>query len=175
MSVREHIIQTAHDLFYKEGFHASGVELLAQNADTTKRTLYAHFGSKDGLIDAVLDYRHDLFMAKLAAALDEKPKSQTACAYLDFIQNWTRSPDFYGCMFINACGEYSDKQSSPHRKSAAHKAQIRKLLRTRLHEGGAENADKLADTVFLLGEGLIVAAQTGQQDLTAGDLLEGLE
>ena len=75
MSIKENIIRTAHDLFYKEGFHASGVELLAQNAGTTKRTLYAHFGSKDGLIDAVLDYRHKQFMDKLAAALDEKPKA----------------------------------------------------------------------------------------------------
>ena len=170
MSIKENIIRTAHDLFYKEGFHASGVELLAQNAGTTKRTLYAHFGSKDGLIDAVLDYRHEQFMDKLAAALDEKPKAQTARAYLDFIA------DFCGCMFINACGEYADPNSSPHQKSAAHKSQIRDFLRTRLSESGTDkdNAQKLADKVFLLGEGLIVAAQTGQKNMAVEDLVDCL-
>ena len=174
MSIKENIVRTAHDLFYKEGFHASGVELLAQNAGTTKRTLYAHFGSKDGLIDAVLDYRHKQFMDKLAAALDEKPKAQPARAYLDFIVDWTKSPDFYGCMFINVCGEYADPNSSPHQKSAAHKSQIRDFLRTRLSENGTDkdNAQKLADKVFLLGEGLIIAAQTGQCDMAIEDLAD---
>ena len=176
MSIKENIVRTAHDLFYKEGFHASGVELLAQNAGTTKRTLYAHFGSKDGLIDAVLDYRHKQFMDKLAAALDEKPKAQTARAYLDFIVDWTKSPDFYGCMFINVCGEYADPNSSPHQKSAAHKSQIRDFLRNRLSESGidTDNAQKLADKVFLLGEGLIVAAQTGQKNMAVEDLVDCL-
>ena len=176
MSIKENIVRTAHDLFYKEGFHASGVELLAQNAGTTKRTLYAHFGSKDGLIDAVLDYRHKQFMDKLATALDAKPKAQTARAYLDFIVDWTNSPDFYGCMFINTCAEYADPNSSPHQKSAAHKSQIRDFLRTRLSESGTDtdNAQKLADKVFLLGEGLIVAAQTGQCDMAVEDLVDCL-
>ena len=175
MSIKENIVRTAHDLFYKEGFHASGVELLAQNAGTTKRTLYAHFGSKDGLIDAVLDYRHKQFMDKLATALDAKPKAQTARAYLDFIVDWTNSPDFYGCMFINTCAEYADPNSSPHQKSAAHKSQIRDFLRTRLSESGTDNdAQKLADKVFLLGEGLIVAAQTGQKNMAVEDLVDCL-
>ena len=44
MSIKENIIRTAHDLFYKEGFLASGVVLLEQNAGSTIRTLYDHFG-----------------------------------------------------------------------------------------------------------------------------------
>ena len=77
-------------------------------------------------------------------------------------------------MFINVCGEYADPNSSPHQKSAAHKSQIRDFLRTRLSENGTDkdNAQKLADKVFLLGEGLIIAAQTGQCDMAIEDLAD---
>lgn len=48
MDTRRKIIKIAYETFYKQGFHACGVELLAQKAGITKRTLYSHFGSKDG-------------------------------------------------------------------------------------------------------------------------------
>lgn len=39
MDIRQHIIETAYQCFYQQGFHASGVETLARQAGTTKRTL----------------------------------------------------------------------------------------------------------------------------------------
>ena len=41
MELRDTILQKSYELFYKQGFHDSGVELLAKKAGTTKRTLYA--------------------------------------------------------------------------------------------------------------------------------------
>lgn len=165
MDIRQKIIETAYTAFYREGFHACGVEMLAQRAGTTKRTLYAHFGSKDGLIDAVLQYRHQQFIDSMQRALEKRPPKQAADAYLDFIKTWTQSEGFYGCMFINACAEFSDDTSLPHRHAAQHKQQIRRILQTRLQHGGAADADALANSVFIYGEGLIVAAQAGQFDL----------
>lgn len=162
MDTRQQILVAAHDLFYREGFHACGVELLAQQAGTTKRTLYAHFGSKEGLIDAVLTYRHERFMANMQAALDSRPASQADQAYLAFITAWTQSEDFHGCMFINASAEYADEGTMPHRHAVRHKAEIREVLRSRLKAGGFAHADTVAEMLFLVGEGMIVAAQTGQ-------------
>ncbi|MDO5102924.1 MAG: TetR/AcrR family transcriptional regulator [Lautropia sp.] len=167
MDTRQQILIAAHDLFYREGFHACGVELLAQRAGTTKRTLYAHFGSKEGLIDAVLAYRHQRFIDSMQAALEKRPPSQTDQAYLDFIIAWTRSNDFHGCMFINASAEYADEQTMPHQHAARHKAQIRDILLSRLKAGGVSQAKAAAEMLFLIGEGMIVAAQTGQQPLKA--------
>lgn len=162
MDTRQHILIAAHDLFYRQGFHACGVELLAQQAGTTKRTLYAHFGSKDGLIEAVLAYRHEQFMARMQAALQKRPAREADRAYLDFIAAWTQSAGFCGCMFINASAEYADAQSAPHQHAARHKTQVRQLLLSRLQEGGFESAEVVADLLFLYGEGMIVAAQAGQ-------------
>ncbi|MDO4642068.1 MAG: TetR/AcrR family transcriptional regulator [Neisseria sp.] len=165
MDIRQRIIETAYNQFYQQGFHACGVELLAQEAGTTKRTLYAHFGSKEGLIEAVLQYRHNQFIENMQAALNKRPERETATAYLDFIKAWCTSQHFYGCLFINASAEFSDGESMPHRHAAAHKQQIREILQNRLQTAGATDAKEQADFVFLCGEGLIVAAQTGQLDL----------
>ncbi|MDO1508846.1 MULTISPECIES: TetR/AcrR family transcriptional regulator [unclassified Neisseria] len=162
MDIRQKILETAYQTFYRQGFHACGVELLAAQANTTKRTLYAHFGSKEGLIEAVLQYRHEQFIQNMVDALVRYEEQQTAYAYLDFISNWTQSADFYGCMFINACAEYSDKASIPHQKSSRHKSEIRQILRQRLQNCGVPDANKKADMLFMIGEGLIVAAQSGQ-------------
>lgn len=168
MALRETILQTSHELFYQYGFHDSGVELLAKRAGTTKRTLYAHFGNKEGLIEAVLHYRHQDFMAQLNAFFDDfdvKNGVDVAVCYLTFLKNWTSSKGFYGCMFINACAEFSDSQSSPHQIAKRHKAEVRARLLKSFERVDASKTQDKSDTLFVWGEGVIVAAQTGQKVL----------
>ena len=56
-SKREQLIQTAVTLFAKNGFHNTGIDLIAEQAGVTKRTMYRHFRSKEELILAALrDY-----------------------------------------------------------------------------------------------------------------------
>lgn len=168
MKLRDTILRKSYELFYKQGFHDSGVELLAKRAGTTKRTLYAHFGNKEGLIEEVLKYRHQMFMDQLKDYFDIfelKDVSGIARCYLTFLKDWTSSEDFYGCMFINACAEYSDAESSPHQIAKQHKTEVRQWLLAKFEQVGAENAKHKSDTLFVFGEGIIVAAQTGQESL----------
>ena len=48
---RERIERAAARLFYRNGIHATGVELIAQEANVSKRTLYQQFASKNDLVD----------------------------------------------------------------------------------------------------------------------------
>lgn len=168
MELRETILQKSYEIFYKNGFHDSGVELLAKQAGTTKRTLYAHFGNKEGLIEAVLNYRHQMFMAQLSSYFDRfeiKAAADVATCYLTFLTNWTSSEVFYGCMFINACAEYSDARSAPHQIAKQHKTEVRRWLFEQFEVVGAKHAQQQSDTLFVFGEGVIVTAQTGQKSL----------
>lgn len=165
MELRDTILQKSYELFYEQGFHDSGVELLAKRAGTTKRTLYAHFGSKEGLIEEVLKYRHEMFMTELKDYFNKfeiKEAADVAECYLTFLENWTSSEHFYGCMFINACAEYSDENSSPYQIAKQHKIEVRKWLFDNLEQVGAESAKQTSNILFIFGEGIIVAAQTGQ-------------
>lgn len=158
--LKQKILETAHDIFYQHGFHACGVELLAREAGTTKRTLYAHFGSKDRLIEAVLNYQNEQFIKRLKKHLDNTKPEACIKGYLEFIQAWIQSKNFYGCIFINACGECSDEAHAPYQIAQAHKQQIRHYLQQQL------NHEMVAELLFLYGEGLIVTAQTGMTELS---------
>ncbi len=56
-SARERIIDTAYELFAKNGIRAVGVDRIVDEAGVAKKTLYHHFHSKEDLALAFLDTR----------------------------------------------------------------------------------------------------------------------
>jgi AcrR family transcriptional regulator len=63
--LREHILDVAKDAFLKSGFERTSMDAVAARAETSKRSLYAHFPTKDALFLAVIDRVHDLFRDRL--------------------------------------------------------------------------------------------------------------
>src|SRR5271166_6657642 len=54
-SPRDRLIEAATRLFCRYGVNSVGVDEIVAAAGTAKTTLYRSFGSKDGLVEAVLD------------------------------------------------------------------------------------------------------------------------
>jgi AcrR family transcriptional regulator len=52
---RARIVAAARTLFAEDGFHGAAVDAVAQRADVSRATVYYQFGSKLGLVQAVLD------------------------------------------------------------------------------------------------------------------------
>src|SRR6185436_2086359 len=65
----DRILQAAHDLFYRDGIRATGIDRVIAESGVAKLTFYRQFASKDDLILAFLDYRHERWMAWFTAAL----------------------------------------------------------------------------------------------------------
>ncbi|MFG1808079.1 TetR/AcrR family transcriptional regulator [Streptomyces sp. NPDC049040] len=63
--LRDHILRTAKDVFLETGFERASMDTLAARASTSKRTLYAHFESKDKLFLAVVDLVRELYLDRL--------------------------------------------------------------------------------------------------------------
>ncbi|MFT4248291.1 MAG: TetR/AcrR family transcriptional regulator [Pseudomonas sp.] len=164
MTTAQHIVASSLKLFYRMGFHASGVDLLSQEAGVTKKTLYRHYPSKDALIDAALALRHSQFMAKMRAAVETTPIENRPLAYLEFIAHWTGEDDFHGCAFINASAEFANPTAPPHQQAAAHKGEVQRYLQDLCAAAGARQPGLIAQQLFLLGEGLIVASQVQGHD-----------
>jgi len=55
MENQEKILQIGLDLFADRGYDAVGVQEIAENAGITKPTLYYYFGSKEGLLESILE------------------------------------------------------------------------------------------------------------------------
>jgi AcrR family transcriptional regulator len=63
--LREHILAEAKNVFLELGFERTSMDLVAQRAQTSKRSLYAHFETKDALFTAVIERIQQLFMGRM--------------------------------------------------------------------------------------------------------------
>jgi len=60
-ALREHILDSAKVAFLETGFERSSMDAIAARAETSKRSLYAYFPTKDDLFLAVIEHMHELF------------------------------------------------------------------------------------------------------------------
>jgi AcrR family transcriptional regulator len=56
-STRQRIVEAAREHFFNHGFRNVTMDDLAAELDISKKTLYAHFASKTGLLEAVLSHK----------------------------------------------------------------------------------------------------------------------
>jgi AcrR family transcriptional regulator len=159
-SKREQIIDVALNLFYRGGFNATGIDKIVSASGVTKKTLYAHFKSKDELILATLRRRDELFRNNFMRSVERigKTSRQKLDAIFDTIDEWFNSETFSGCMFINASAEFSAHDNPCHVVSAEHKRLMFVYIRELAEKAGAKNADALSEELNLLIEGATVQA-----------------
>jgi AcrR family transcriptional regulator len=157
---RDHLVETALGLFYRNGFHATGIDTILADSGVAKMTLYKYFKSKDELILAVLELRHERWSTWFRSEIERRSRSPRRRLLLIFevLGEWFRSEDFRGCLFLNAAAEYSRLEPRIHEVVAGHKRQLRELLEQFASEAGAPVANGLATQLFLLVEGAIAAA-----------------
>jgi AcrR family transcriptional regulator len=76
---RERILRAARSLFSEAGFHAASLEQVAARADVARATVYHHYASKLGLLDALMyDAQERAGMNNLARIEDEQPTGAEA-------------------------------------------------------------------------------------------------
>ncbi|MGG4774929.1 TetR/AcrR family transcriptional regulator [Paenalcaligenes sp. Me52] len=159
MTTAHHIASSSLQLFYQNGFHATGVELLSREAGVTKKTLYRHFASKDILIAAALELRHTWFMDKMRRFIEASPEADRPLAYIDFIASWTREEGFFGCAFINAAAEFAAADMPPHQQAATHKQEVLEYVQQLCRQAQATQPELIGEQLYVVGEGLIVIGQ----------------
>ncbi len=158
---RDHLIDTALELFNRDGYRATGIDRILAESGVAKMTLYNHFGSKDELILAALKLRDARWRDWFRNALErraESPRGRLLAAF-DALEEWFARPDFQGCMFIKAAAEYCDCDDPIHVAAAEHPRLILADLRDLAAAGGAKRPARLAREILLLILGAIVATQ----------------
>ncbi len=166
-SPRERLIEAGLKLFYRDGFHATGIDAILAEAGVAKKSLYTHFRSKEDLILAVMRRRDELFRNWLIREVERAAQDPTSrlLACFDVIGRWVKSKDFYGCACINASAEFGNHSDPVHRVAADHKAFIADYLKSLAKDAGLENPELLSQQLLLLIDGAVVVAQvTGRKD-----------
>ena len=158
---RDHIVEVAIKLFCEHGFHATGVDRIMREAKVSKKTLYNHFRSKDELILAALQQHDSVFrnnFVKDVEQLSDTPEGQLI-AIFDAAENWFSDQNFFGCMFVNVVGEYSDANSPMRDVSKSFKKMVWRYIHDLCTKAGVTEPETMANQLALLFEGAIVTAQ----------------
>jgi len=100
------LLDAASALFYGRGIRAVGVDLIAEEAGTTKKTLYDCFGSKDALVALYLRRRAIRWQEFLRSRLDDPAgdAGDRLRRVFDALEEWHESGE-RGCAFVNAYAE----------------------------------------------------------------------
>lgn len=169
LSKRDQLIQTALELFAKNGIHATGVDSIVEQSGVTKKTLYAHFRSKEELVLAVLRQYDELARNDFMRRVESGGKTPRArlLAVFDFAERWFQQSNFYGCLFINTIGEYSAKGTPIRQICKEYKKLVKGYVRELCEQAGASDPQGLAEELAMLLEGATVTAQVSQNPKTA--------
>lgn len=159
-SKRDQLLRNALDLFYRNGFHATGMDMVAAETGVSKTSIYNHFRSKEELILAVLRLRDEEFRNWLCRCLQERGKSPRGQleALFEVLGEWFEQPQFRGCMFIKASAEYQSAHDPINVQSAEHKRLLQVHFCALATQAGASDPKALARQLMLLKEGAIVQA-----------------
>jgi AcrR family transcriptional regulator len=159
-SARERILDIASELFYRDGYHAVGIDTIVARSGVAKMTLYRHFPSKDDLIAAYLERSNAEFMAWLEDALAgvDGPRAKLVAAF-DAIGKLATSTRCLGCAFQGAASEFPEMDHPGHRVALAHKRAVLDRFGGLAREAGLRDPDALAAQLLLLMDGAWVAAR----------------
>jgi AcrR family transcriptional regulator len=159
---RDEMIKYAYALFYKNGFHATGVDTILEGTGISKRTLYKHFTSKEGLIVATIDYYHQTRYKVIADYLEKSPAKspvEKALSIFDFLSELVDSGWLEGCFAMNAKTEYANKAKEIEAASEAYGTVLQQLIALYLKEGNITNSESVVMQIFMLFEGAIIRSK----------------
>ncbi|MFF9002252.1 helix-turn-helix domain-containing protein [Streptomyces achromogenes] len=149
---RERILAAAARLFAVQGINATGMEQVAEAAPVSKRTLYAHFRTKD---DLVLAHLRDLASsgATLESVLtrEDIPPRERILGLFD--QPAPEAAPVRGCPFIDAAAEFPDPDSTVHSYAREQKLRMVELVTALVTELGCREPAALAEQLVTLADG----------------------
>jgi AcrR family transcriptional regulator len=155
---RATIVEAATPLLYERGLDGVGVAELCARLGVSKETLYRHFGTKDGLVQAVLEARSERvhgWMAAAVAAAGGAPADQLAAVF-DALGEWYRDQSFRGCAMVNAAAQHHDDLVRA--ITGRHLDRYLDLLSGIADRAGAADPAGLGRQLLMLVEGATVVA-----------------
>ncbi|HET9125778.1 MAG TPA: helix-turn-helix domain-containing protein [Solirubrobacteraceae bacterium] len=154
---RARILGAARERFGAQGIGATGIAELVAASRVSRRTLYAHFASKDELVVA--------YLRELAADPDLPPQGVLArqdltarARLLEMFSGLVEdSRALRGDPFLTAAVELSDADHPGRRLIARRQAELAGRLSDLAREAGARGAERLGGQLLILYEGAAAA------------------
>ncbi|MGW1346864.1 TetR/AcrR family transcriptional regulator [Kribbella sp. NPDC002412] len=156
-ATRARILAAASEVFRQRGIHAVGINEVAEAAGASKLTIYKNFGSKEGLVEAVLTDRTQRVRAWYQQAVDQAGTGRDRIlAVFDLVAAWYAEAGFRGCAMMNAATEDRAHDGAPRRLAQEHLTFYRDLFGRLLTEAGARDPETTARQLVVVLEGATI-------------------
>jgi AcrR family transcriptional regulator len=133
-SARERILEVATDLFYRQGYRATGINEVIDKSGVAKATFYNHFPSKDELYEASLNILSENELRYVDEGINAATEPRERfLSVLKWLKPWATETNFRGCAFLHAATEVPNADSK-----------IRKVG-TRLYDSIRLRVERLAE------------------------------
>ncbi|WP_433828180.1 TetR/AcrR family transcriptional regulator [Actinoplanes sp. CA-015351] len=152
-SARDRLLDAADELFYAEGVHVVGIDRVIERAGVAKASLYSTFGSKDELVRAYLQRRHEARRIRITTGLERfgNPRDRLLGVF-DLLAETAARPGYRGCAFYNASAE-SDPAGVVQEEADTTRAWTRALFVDLARDAGARDPEALAAQLVILYDG----------------------
>ena len=168
---RRRLIDAAVRRFYREGFRNVGIDAILTDVGISKTAFYKHFASKDALMLAVLELKHE-WLADTFRQWILEHGGPTAVGQIrslfDLVETFVANDEFHGCIFVNVAMEFPLSHDPAHEAAARNKRTIEAFVTNLAQRAGALDPAGLAKELCLLMEGAYVTHQvTGDREAVA--------
>ena len=158
---RERLLAAARELTYRQGMGV-GVDAILKESNVARRSLYEHFGGKDGLIAEMLRQTtaedEALYQQTMQAAGND-PRARLL-AIFDMFAQVIEDPDFRGCRYLTADLALTDPDHPAHAITRQHREHVHALLEAELVKLGHQQPASATDQLLLLMDGTLAAGAT---------------
>lgn len=169
---RDDLVHRAMDLFHRQGFNGTSTAELVEELGVNRKSMYAEFGSKQGLFEAALDHYNDTSLSAVLAGV-EAPDAGLDAIRSTFAGFATASEDWAqgrGCLLCNTAVERGTLVDASGERVDAYFDRLDTAFRNALTNGqrngeltDAADVDELAAffTMALIG---VAASAKGRAD-----------
>jgi AcrR family transcriptional regulator len=169
-NAHDRLLEAAADLFYAEGYGVS-VEAIAEHAGVAKPTVYAHFASKEALIETVLQSSSEGYFADLDDELERRagdPEAQLMAPF-DLLVKGLPDPSYHGCICVNSAATFPSPTHPAHGVLKAHDERMLEIFERLAAGAGAAHPAELARRLLLLYDGVKTRGLVDFSGAAAGD------
>lgn len=159
----------AVELFWKKGFRATTTRDLQEVLGLGQSSIYNTFGSKQELLESVLDRYEELATTALIEPLRQSSDGLRAIdRFLASLQRWVTRDDRKGCMLTNMMAEDGGSSASIRRRARRYREKLRKEVHRTLQHA-SNNGELRANVDVAASARLIVGLVLGINVAARGD------
>jgi len=154
------VVEAAKQVFWEQGYEATGIADLAARTGLGRSSLYHGFGDKRALFAAVLDSYSESFIEPLVEPMErESADIETVASFFMGLRNHLldRRQGRRGCLLVNTIAELSRRDGDAHRRAVAYRDRLHRAFANAL---GGRSTGRVGDVATIDRRSRLLAAAT---------------